>query len=289
MKKILCFVLLLFFVFCALSGCYMFGNPYTYNEQSYNDDWNDDDDWDDTNTVEDWDDAGSDGNYDSGYDEGYSDGFYDGYHGDEFEASCATSNSDYYDGYLVGYLEGYEDGESEAAAGSSEAGQNNNNGQNDDSSEDCEGGSCEITNHLDIKLYSAYSDHYFTMREYSGHIVCVVFWGTWCSTCMNKLDDLNDLAYEAKYNDFYIITVVMPDNYSEMSIGDFTDWFPGEAYPHMEVYFDEDAQFVEYLGIDGVPEYVVFGSGGDIIHIYDHIPTNEELLGNLTYFTDEGY
>lgn len=284
MKKILCFVLLLLFVLVAMSGCYLFGDPYTYNND-YNDDWDDDDDWEDDNTaVEDWDDPGSDDDYEWGYNEGYSDGFYDGYNGYALEVECATNNSDYYDGYVSGYFLGYEDGEIEAIGDS-----NNGGGEDDIEDEDCEDGSCEITNHLDFELYSAYSAQYFTMREYSGNVVCVVFWGSWCSTCMSKLDDLNELAYEAKYNDFYIITAVMPDKYGEMSIDDFIGWFPGEEYPHMEVYFDEGAQFIEYLDIGGIPAYVVFGSNGDIIHFYDHIPSNEELLGDLAYYTQEGY
>ncbi len=74
-----------------------------------------------------------------------------------------------------------------------------------------------------------------------------------------------------------------------MSIGDFIDWFPYQDYPNVEVYFDEGAQYINYLGLDGVPAYVVFGSTGDIIYVYDSIPSNEQLLSDLTYYAENGY
>jgi thiol-disulfide isomerase/thioredoxin len=211
--------------------------------------------------------------FEIGRSDGYDNGYYDALNGYDFEPEKDVgaqfyNNEEYAAGYTWGYNEGYDDGYYASDTGDT-------GGLPDD--------------YRDIALYNAYTNEYFTLEEYRGQMVCVIFWGSWCPTCRGKMESFDELWLEANSYDFNIITAVMPEHYGEMTIGDFIDWFPTDTVEYMRVYFDEEAAFMTYFDINAVPAYFVFGSDGEILWIYDHIPSNDELLNDMITYTDAGY
>ena len=144
MKKFLCFVLLLTFIFSALGGCYWMRDPYNWNEDDWKeidlDDSNDndeedsyDDNWGDNDNENN--DGGGDINdkefsecddeellelgyseeelYDMGGYAGYDIGKEDGFLGEEYYNGCDSNSYTYKNGYADGYEMGYFEGQGE--------------------------------------------------------------------------------------------------------------------------------------------------------------------------------
>lgn len=81
----------------------------------------------------------------------------------------------------------------------------------------------------------------------------------------------------------------MPEKYGEMSMEDFTGWFDYDIYANLPVVFDVQAQLYSYFGIDAVPAYLMFGADGELLWVYDYIPSNEEVLFDMQTVMDEGW
>lgn len=182
-------------------------------------------------------------------------------------------NSDYVAGYQDGYAQGYTEGLNESE------GNGNNSGNN--------GEDQTVTNHRDFPLTS-YAGDVYTLNNFSGSPVLMCIWGSWCPSCKAKLEDWQQLYIESQDYDFAFITVVMPSHYGEMSKQDFYDWWETE-YVLISLLNDEDARFVNHFGLESIPVYLVFGSDGELLWIYENIPSNEAVMADMEDVMASGY
>lgn len=103
-----------------------------------------------------------------------------------------------------------------------------------------------------------------SMEDYAGKKVVVKFWGTWCSVCMEGIDELEAFAAEQNAgSDVAVITIVAPNVNYEFGIKDFKQWYELKGYT-FPVLFDVDGKVLREFGIRAFPTYYIYEEDGSL-------------------------
>lgn len=94
------------------------------------------------------------------------------------------------------------------------------------------------------------------LSDYQGSVVLLTFWASWCPPCRAEIPSLNRLVHELKENEFVMLAI----NAGEKPefVADFIDEYKVE-YP---VYFDENLEAVQTLGIESLPTSILLDRKG---------------------------
>ncbi|MEG0830498.1 MAG: redoxin family protein [Anaerovoracaceae bacterium] len=108
-----------------------------------------------------------------------------------------------------------------------------------------------------------------------GKKVYLDFWASWCSICLDGLEEVNSLSASDK--DFKVLTIVAPGYNGEMKIEEFKKWFSDlENTENMVVLIDEDGKYSQQLGVNAYPTAAYIGSNGSLAQVlpgYNDIDT----------------
>ncbi len=101
------------------------------------------------------------------------------------------------------------------------------------------------------------------------------FWASWCSPCINELDELNDLQTEwKKAVNFEIIAVSTDDSRTQKRVKPLVN---GKGWEY-KVLLDINQDFKRSLSIVNIP-YTIVVKNGLIVHIQNgYVPGIEEEL-----------
>lgn len=101
------------------------------------------------------------------------------------------------------------------------------------------------------------------------------FWASWCSPCINELDELNDLQTEwKKAVNFEIIAVSTDDSRTQKRVKPLVN---GKGWEY-KVLLDINQDFKRALSIVNIP-YTIVVKNGLIVHIQNgYVPGIEEEL-----------
>jgi peroxiredoxin len=97
----------------------------------------------------------------------------------------------------------------------------------------------------------------FSLADYSGKPVLVVFWATWCPHCKDEIPVLRDVHEKYKGTDFTILSVSVdnkPDKLKE---------FAKENGIEYSVLFDEGTVIAKSYGVVGIPANYVIDPDGN--------------------------
>ncbi|QUI25923.1 S-layer homology domain-containing protein (plasmid) [Vallitalea pronyensis] len=111
--------------------------------------------------------------------------------------------------------------------------------------------------------------------DYEGKKVYLRFWVSWCSYCIEELDEINSLAQQE--NDFVILTIVPPGSRNEKSKEEFIKWFNNQDYKDMIVLLDADGEVFNTYNISSYPTSVYIDSDGMLVHQSTQYKTNTEI------------
>ncbi|MEN9928448.1 MAG: hypothetical protein RLZZ231_369 [Bacteroidota bacterium] len=101
------------------------------------------------------------------------------------------------------------------------------------------------------------------------------FWASWCSPCINELDELNDIQLEWKKTvNFEIIAVSTDDSRTQKRVKPLVN---GKGWEY-KVLLDVNQDFKRALSIVNIP-YTIVVKNGIIVHIQNgYVPGIEEEL-----------
>jgi peroxiredoxin len=101
------------------------------------------------------------------------------------------------------------------------------------------------------------------------------FWASWCSPCINELDELNDIQAEWKKTvNFEIIAVSTDDSRTQKRVKPLVN---GKGWEY-KVLLDVNQDFKRALSIVNIP-YTIVVKNGIIVHIQNgYVPGIEEEL-----------
>ncbi len=85
-----------------------------------------------------------------------------------------------------------------------------------------------------------------TLSDYRGSKVYLKIWATWCPSCLEGLDELDQLAKQAPEKDIVVLTMVAPGFSGEKSSQGFIEWYEKQDNA-ATVLLDEGGKvFMEY-------------------------------------------
>ena len=99
------------------------------------------------------------------------------------------------------------------------------------------------------------------LSDYEGRPVYLEVWGTWCSICMESLDEMNEFAGQEK--EYQVLSVVFPGHAGEKNKEDFISWYKETGYDNLIVLLDSDIQIAKDFGINGFPSNIFFDAKGN--------------------------
>ena len=105
------------------------------------------------------------------------------------------------------------------------------------------------------------------------------FWATWCTPCIEELDEMNDLQADWKKSvNFEIVAVSTDDSRTQKRVKPLVN---GKGWEFNTI-LDTNQEFKRYLSIVNIP-YTIVVKNQQIVHIQNgYVPGNEkELLAKL--------
>jgi len=126
----------------------------------------------------------------------------------------------------------------------------------------------------------------FTLRTIDGEqiqlsayrgkkFVHLIFWATWCPSCIREVPRLNKLHQEAQDKPYEILAIDVGYNDSLQKVRQFQQKYQ-LSY---KIIFDESAELAIKYGVIGVPTHVVINKEGVIVSTFNQLPEN--LAGYL--------
>lgn len=105
------------------------------------------------------------------------------------------------------------------------------------------------------------------LSELKGTPVYLEFWGSWCSSCVQDLGQMQEVWREhEQVGDVLVTSVVVPGFYGERSVDEFLAWAEQEGV-EAPVYMDTNGSLSAYLGVAAFPTSVFINSDGTIARI----------------------
>lgn len=114
------------------------------------------------------------------------------------------------------------------------------------------------------------------LKDYKGKKVFIQFWSSWCSHCVNGLDEIDTLS--EKENDFVVLTIVSLGYKGEKSEEKFMKWFNNLDYKNMTVLLDENGEIVKSYDVTAYPTAVYVNKDGFIVNRVLGHETNSYII-----------
>ncbi len=113
------------------------------------------------------------------------------------------------------------------------------------------------------------------LSDYSGQVVLVNSWATWCPPCKAEMPDLN-AYYQAHQEQGFVILAINAGDSTEAA-ADFAQ-SRNLTFP---ILLDPDLQLLEGFGIHSFPTSILVGRDGTVKNIHIGMYSPEELAANI--------
>ena len=102
------------------------------------------------------------------------------------------------------------------------------------------------------------------LDQYEGSTVLLMFWATWCGTCVSELQDLDNLQKDFRKLPFRVIAV--SEDYQ--GIGVVKEHFESNEIRYLEVFHDYQNQLFRALSVVGLPTAFLINTDGKVKKIF---------------------
>ena len=102
-------------------------------------------------------------------------------------------------------------------------------------------------------IFEDFSGNKVNLRDYSGKLVIVNFWATWCKPCKEEMPSLDSLNQDKTFKNLIIFPVNMEKPNTEKTERFFSDL----NIKKLKIFFDSKLNFVKELNLRGVPTTIL--------------------------------
>ncbi len=100
------------------------------------------------------------------------------------------------------------------------------------------------------------------IQKYSGKVVYVDFWATWCGPCRSGIEQIKPLKEELAGEDVVFVYITGPSSPENT----YNNMIPDIKGEHYRVSSDEWNYLCSKFNISGIPHYVLVGKNGEVIN-----------------------
>jgi thiol-disulfide isomerase/thioredoxin len=112
----------------------------------------------------------------------------------------------------------------------------------------------------DIAFFNEKGDKCF-LDQYEGKTILLVFWATWCSSCVKEMPDLDLLQKDFRKLPFEVIAV--SQDFQGISI--LKDFFKVHELRHLKIYHDYQNELFKAFAVIGLPTSYLINAEGRIV------------------------
>ena len=105
----------------------------------------------------------------------------------------------------------------------------------------------------------AFSEERFNLDGYSGKVVLIDFWASWCGPCRQSFPWMNDM--HAKYHDDGLVVVAVNVDNDLAAANQFLADYPAR----FDIHFDEDKSLAREYEVAAMPSSFLIGRGGRVV------------------------
>ena len=100
-----------------------------------------------------------------------------------------------------------------------------------------------------------------TFEDYSGKVVLVNFWATWCAPCVAEMPSLDRLESKLGGADF----AVLPISQDREGVEKVATWYTRIGIARLPILIDRQGQLARELGLTGLPTSYLLDRQGQIV------------------------
>ncbi len=120
-----------------------------------------------------------------------------------------------------------------------------------------------IVIHKDLKAYDNLiflnkKDQKINIKDFSGNLILMNFWATWCEPCKEEMPSLDRLQNNPKFDNLKIFAI----NISKENIKKVNNFFEDLSIENLEPYFDNSITLAKKLSLRGIPTSILFNTEG---------------------------
>lgn len=104
-----------------------------------------------------------------------------------------------------------------------------------------------------------------SLSDYSGRVVLLNFWATWCGPCIIEMPGLERLYQSLKASGLEVVAISIDDSDSRHKVESFLE----KTALSFTVLYDSEGSLLSRYGVMGVPETFFIGPDGQVLEFDD--------------------
>ena len=117
----------------------------------------------------------------------------------------------------------------------------------------------EIPTPISSLIFEDFSGKEINLNQYNGKLVIINFWATWCAPCKKEMPSLDKLYQAKNFKNLQVFAVNMEQPNTLKTKKFFTDL----NIKKLEIFFDNNLNFVKEFKIRGVPTTILINKEGE--------------------------
>tara|TARA_B100000686_G_C16571773_1_gene853312 strand:- start:347 stop:886 length:540 start_codon:yes stop_codon:yes gene_type:complete len=117
----------------------------------------------------------------------------------------------------------------------------------------------EIPKPISALKFEDFSGNKINLKNYHGKLVIINFWATWCAPCKKEMPSLDKLSQNLKFKNL----LIFPINMEKPNTVKTKKFFSDLKIKKLEIFFDENLNFVKEFKLRGVPTTILINKKGE--------------------------
>ncbi len=129
-------------------------------------------------------------------------------------------------------------------------------------------------------IFTDVDDKSVNLKEFSGKLVIINFWATWCAPCREEMPSLDKLQGKKEFDNLKILTI----NVGQESVDKSISFFKELKIENLELYFDDSISLAKIFSLRGLPTTILINkSGEEFARIVGSIDFNDKKFIKWLY------
>ena len=108
-------------------------------------------------------------------------------------------------------------------------------------------------------IFEDFSGNEIDLKNYLGKLIIINFWATWCAPCKKEMPSLDSLYQDNNFKNLQVFAV----NMEQPNTSKTKKFFADLNIRKLEIFFDNNLNFVKEFKLRGVPTTVLINKKGE--------------------------